>query len=1023
MADPFDGLIPVDNPAPLNRPIIRKGVEPGKPDLPQGWRIDPKTGQAERVPGLPSGFTEPKADKANSGDLPQGWRFNEQTGKAEPVPGLPAGLVEQPPGAAGGDVFQNDVLLKQIAHLRELAKKPFSLGTGTGYLSYVPVIGQNAANMRAGLDQVKGDLIQRGIQRLRELNGGKGAATMANTEKEGERIAASFAPLSADQSPEEFIRGLDTAEQFYRGALQKAAGAQAPQPQQQQPPPLVPKDNGITGSSPLAIGDPAEVRESSTQKTKVNPWLQKYGPSLMDLLKQDPRKVSNAMILGWIKKNGYDPSQLENLPENLKFRTSPDRRGAVYEPSFTPLINEPLSTQMTPGQEAVDTLTAGMLGGSEQTQAERSGSSGGAYLAGLADTGTVGALPELAGIVGAVTGEGYSKARADFKDKQNLLAYEHPTATTLGNLTGGLTTVGLGAPATFPRLIGQTGGLGALYGFLSSDDSSFGGRLENAVTSGATSAAAAGIGDPALRGIGAAGRKLAVNPIRRLLGTSADDLASEDALRSFATHAPNQDVPQMRNLLSTQGDLGAEPTGLTTLNRAGQDYLGRQAARSPGAREAADVAAGASREKLPGQIEQDFNQAIDDAAGGDKNVATFLKRPSRDITADIQDMAGREYEAGIDPIKDEPLAIDGDLADALTHERIKGAVADALTNHSLSDQTRQVLRQLPRSLQEADIKAPSTPLGGKAAEQVAAMQAQVRDQTLKGIPLTVDAARNLATALDRTASRLADGSEGVIELRRLSSAIRQKIGEQYPEFNPVNARYASRMRAIGALDDARSAFLGDEAGTKTDDLAKATSRMSDQPGEPEFKGAPAGTNGFQVSKPPQATPSQKQMAIAGAREAAVAKASNGDAAAAAEQLSGVGQKERNRMILGERAAQLEARSKAQAANVRTTDKLASGGTADDAGSKVAAGMKAVANLGFHRGGAAIASALSGIRGLGPDDAARVVKLYTDPNKAEAVISSLEKAYGRRKARFIIARIAALSTAAGKTKQLPDEAVQ
>lgn len=84
-------------------------------------------------------------------------------------------------------------------------------------------------------------------------------------------------------------------------------------------------------------------------------------------------------------------------------------------------------------------------------------------------------------------------------------------------------------------------------------------------------------------------------------------------------------------------------------------------------------------------------------------------------------------------------------------------------------------------------------------------------------------------------------------------------------------------------------------------------------------------------------------------------------------------------------------------------------------------MKAVGNLGFHRGGAAIASALSGIRGLGPDDAARVIKLYTDPNKAEFVIKSLEKAYGRRKARFIADRIGALATTALKSKPLPAEA--
>jgi hypothetical protein len=169
-------------------------------------------------------------------------------------------------------------------------------------------------------------------------------------------------------------------------------------------------------------------------------------------------------------------------------------------------------------------------------------------------------------------------------------------------------------------------------------------------------------------------------------------------------------------------------------------------------------------------------------------------------------------------------------------------------------------------------------------------------------------------------------------------------------------------------------------------------------------------------------PSEKQMAVAGAKEAAVAKAANGGGAGSVERLSTPGQKERNRMILGERAKLLEARSKAQASNVRTTERLSTSGLADDSSGKMQAAVKAGANAVFHRGGAMVASALSGIRGMGPQDTARVVKLYTDPAKAEEVIGALEKAYGRRKARFIIGRIGALAATASKTKRLPDEAV-
>jgi hypothetical protein len=204
-------------------------------------------------------------------------------------------------------------------------------------------------------------------------------------------------------------------------------------------------------------------------------------------------------------------------------------------------------------------------------------------------------------------------------------------------------------------LLKQAGTQGGIYGGLSSDDPSIGGRVGNGLSAALTNVAAAALLDPALRGVSMAGRK-AANGVKRLTGTSADEIANADALTSFASHAPTQDIPAMRARQAEQAGQGAAPTGLTTLDRSGQDYLGRQAVRSPGARQAADEAVEAARTALPQQIEQDFNQAIDDAAGGDKNVATFLKRPARDITADIQDMAGREYEKGIAPIANERLA-------------------------------------------------------------------------------------------------------------------------------------------------------------------------------------------------------------------------------------------------------------------------------------------------------------------------------------------------------------------------------
>lgn len=981
--DPVVGTVGQSDAAALGRPVIRKGADPQPKVLNSGRVVDLNTGTATPVVGLPQEHWQPLAPGHKLYLPNHPGIINEQTGEIRYGPEGPQAAGASPTG----DVFQNDVLLDQIAHVRDLARKPLTLGSGSTYLSYVPIIGQNAADMQTAITQIKGDLIQRGIQRLRELNGGKGAATMANTEKEGERIANSFAPLSQDQSPEEFIRGLDVAEKFYRDALSKTqpAAASPATPQSQ--------DNGITKSNALPIVDVGpQVAASGTEKSVLDPKIAAIAPQLAQYLNQPKTKVSDAMILGFVKKNGVNPAEWPQLMEALP------RRGKVQF-AVDPHYNQPLDAQgVIPGTSFL----------SDKDRAAAAISPTGAALSGAADTGSFGAAPDVAGLIDAATGGSFGEGRKSFQEKQQLQAYEQPRATLAGNVGGGLSTMLAAAPESFLGLLAQAGKQGGLYGFLSSPDASFGGRTKNAIMDATVNTAAAATLDPALRGVGMGARK-AANGVKRLTGTSADDIANADALSAFASHAPNQDIPDMRARFDEQTKLDAVPTGLTTLDRSGQDYLGRQASRSPVARESADQAVEVARANLPKRIESDFNRAIDDAAGGDKNVATFLQRPAREITADIQDMAGREFEAGIAPIRDEPVPINDELIATLTDEQAGAAIRDALKQPKVSEQTKGILRGLIPALR-----------------QVEGMDPKLREKVLQsgGLNLTVDAAHRIARGFDRMKNKLDPSSDLRVQLGDLSLSIRDDVSAVYPEFQETNARYSSRMRANRALNDARKHFLGDNTGEAADALAKATSRMSDTPGEPEFGAQPEGVNGFRISKPPQNLPSEKQMAAAGAKEATVANAMNGaDSAAVAERLSTPGQQERNRMILGERARLLEARSKAQAGNVRTTERLASSGTADDANGKALAMVKTAANLLFHRGGAAAASSVSGIKGITPDQAARVVKLFTDQNKPQFVIDQLEKAYGRRKARFIIARIGAFAATAKKTKPLPAEATE
>lgn len=1005
----FESVTAPTDPTGVGRPIIRKGVEPGKPGLPEGYAVD--TGgpppKATKVTGLPDAYTTPDSYRPMTADEKTAYgldpskpfTINIKTNKPELIP---TGKDATPPPQTP-DPFQTDAILKQIQNVRELAKQPFALGPASPYLKHIPIIGNNASNMEGALSQITGDIRQLGIERLRELNGGQGVATIARNQAEQQALQNAFAPLNQTQTADQFIKGLDTGEQLYRRQSAKAAGLDPMDPEVQKrfginpillpdgtpqapaptaatpgsgpPPPVL----QITKSTPLpAVEGTNGIQTSGTTKTVIDPAWEKAAPRLEQMLAADPKEISNAQIIGWMQNNGLEPSAAKDA---LDYRMSP--HGADW--------------RKRGGNYVVDPRRQETLSGLEKARALLATSAPGAFLAGAAETGSMGADKELAGLVGSVGGAGgYTKARQDYTDKTNLMAYEHPDATVMGNTLGGLSSLSTGVPKTFGRQLVHNVGQAGVYGALSSDDPSVGGRFENALGSMGTAAVATPALEVASIPFRAATRS-ASGTVQRLFGANPEMVADNAALGRLGSHLPPQDIPKLRENLATQDSLGASPSGATVVDRTGQDYLGRLVQKSPAARAEADTALSTAEAKLPGAIKDDFTQAIDKAAGNE-DVATFLNRPARDITRDVHDMAGREYEAGIAPIKHEPVPISPELADALSHEQIKGAISDALNGHSLDDQTRATLRGLPAVL-----------------KQVGGMDPKLAAKVFSGLNLDVDSVRNIATALDRKASKLADGTEAQYELSRLSQTLRNEVKDIYPEFAATNDRYSSRMRAINALDDARKNFLGNASGTATDALAKSTSRPGfNEPGAPEY---PEGT---------APTPSQQQMAQAGAREATVAAAGDkatGSALTTARDMSSAGQQERTPMVFGDQAGDLQKRAAAKVANTETLARISSSGTADDAAGTFVAGAKAIANLGFHRGGAAIASALSGIHGINAADSARIVRLYTSPGEAANVVNQLEQSYGRRKARFIINRIASLATVAAARRSLPEEAVQ
>ncbi|WP_031293290.1 hypothetical protein [Sphingobium sp. HDIP04] len=115
-------------------------------------------------------------------------------------------------------------LLNSISRLRELSQKRLAVGNWSGSFKDNALFNQNRKNVEGALEQLEGDMIQQQIMVLNEANGGKGVASLANSETEARRMAASIANLNPDQDLAEFTRGLDEAESYYLRQAAKSEG-------------------------------------------------------------------------------------------------------------------------------------------------------------------------------------------------------------------------------------------------------------------------------------------------------------------------------------------------------------------------------------------------------------------------------------------------------------------------------------------------------------------------------------------------------------------------------------------------------------------------------------------------------------------------------------------------------------------------------------------------------------------------------------------------------------------------------
>jgi hypothetical protein len=153
------------------------------------------------------------------------YQVNSVTGEFKDVGGQPTPkLAAENPNRA----FQINSALDALKNVRKLAEQSLSVGETAGRVRQTPVIGavlgQNRADLEGALSLVNSNLIQDQLAYLAKLNP-QGMATLANTENEAARLAASIANLDPNQSLDQFLTGVQRAEDYYKRQLSETGAA------------------------------------------------------------------------------------------------------------------------------------------------------------------------------------------------------------------------------------------------------------------------------------------------------------------------------------------------------------------------------------------------------------------------------------------------------------------------------------------------------------------------------------------------------------------------------------------------------------------------------------------------------------------------------------------------------------------------------------------------------------------------------------------------------------------------------
>jgi hypothetical protein len=437
----------------LNRPVIVPNPKPVSPTFIPGTHqtFDPKTGAAQDIPNVKP---EPPADKTSYRDMTTAEKVAHHLSPEAPWLVGSNGDFKLPDGYKPADDASKDAIQKQenldaadslingVRRARGFIGDAIDIpllgntATGGGYnvLRHSP-FPTDASKLEGVISQeIRGNIFMKRIADLKAASdsptGGTGIGRIMQAEIP--LITGAIGTLDPGKlGKDETLKSLD---QIERAALRSKAifnGENPDDPAVQHkygitalgatssgsPPsaggnngggttPAAPTGGGITGSNALPtdnIAPPALVAAAGGTQAIVNPKVAAIAPQLTQYLNADQKKISNAMIVGFVKKSGIDPSQWPELKDALSKR---GKVQFVVDPHFT----QPMSED-------------------EQRRNEGAQSTGAALVGSAVNGATAGNYGRIAGALG---GDQNKVEQALAVGAQN-----HPTASLAGALAGG----------------------------------------------------------------------------------------------------------------------------------------------------------------------------------------------------------------------------------------------------------------------------------------------------------------------------------------------------------------------------------------------------------------------------------------------------------------------------------------------------------------------------------------------------------------------------------------------------------